>query len=279
MPNTRIGFIGQGFVGKNYADNFEARGFNVVRYAKEEPYINNQDAIKTCDIVFVAVPTPTAPKGYNASIIKSVLPIPRVGAIVVLKSTILPGLTRTLQKEFPDRIVVHSPEYLNEATAAEDVANPFVNIVGITEDSPETRKAAELVHSVLPLAPVSKTVSSEEAELAKYAHNCSGYTQIIFFNLMYDLAAKLGADWKNIEPILKADPFIPNRYASPVHKGGRGAGGHCFIKDMAALRLAYESAVGDKDGLDVIKSMEEKNKKLLTESGKDIDLLKGVYEG
>lgn len=277
MSSTHIGFIGQGFIGKNYADDFEARGHKIVRYAKEEPYNVNKDAIAKCNIVFIAVPTPTTPAGYDVSIIENVLPLTGIGAIVVLKSTILPGLTKKIQEKFPDRIIMHSPEFLSEATAAYDAAHPFMNIVGITKLTDEHRKAAELVHSVLPPVPFSKTVSSEEAELIKYSHNCSGYTQIIFFNLMYDLAEKLGADWKNVEESLKADPFIANRYASPVHKSGRGAGGHCFIKDMAALGNVYETVVGDQSGIDVIKSMEEKNKALLCQTKKDLDLLRGVY--
>src|SRR3989344_4154843 len=100
MPNVRIGFIGQGFIGKNYADDFEARGYNVIRYARNEPYKVNKDAIKTCDLVFIAVPTPTTSKGYDVSAIKDTLPLAKVGGIVILKSTILPGLTKTLQKEF-----------------------------------------------------------------------------------------------------------------------------------------------------------------------------------
>lgn len=277
MSETRIGFIGQGFIGKNYSDDFEKRGHKVVRYAKEEPYSANKDEIKNCDVVFIAVPTPTTPNGYDSSIIKNVIPLTRPDAIVVVKSTILPGLTKALQSEFPDRIIIHSPEFLSEATAAEDAAHPFMNIMGITENSPKHLQAADLVHSLLPPAPFSKTVSSTEAELIKYSHNCSGYTQIIFFNIMYDLAQAFGADWKNIEAAMKADPFVPNRYASPLHKSGRGAGGHCFIKDMAALSRVYETIVGDKNGTQVLKMMEEKNKALLKDSKKDLDLLSGVY--
>lgn len=272
-----IGFIGQGYIGKNYADDFERRGYKTIRYAKEEPYCKNLEAIKKCDLVFVAVPTPTTPKGYDASTIREVLPLTKKGAIVVLKSTIFPGLTRILQKEFPDKIIVHSPEFLSEKTAAYDASHPFMNIVGIPKNSAGHKKAAKLVLSVLPKAPYNAIVSSEEAELIKYSHNCSGYTQIIFFNLMYDLAEKLGAKWNNIEEAMKADPFVPNRYASPVHKKGRGAGGHCFIKDLAALSEKYGETVEDPLGLAVLKSMEEKNKKLLKDSGKDIDLLGGVY--
>ncbi len=59
-----IGFIGQGFIGKSYADDLERRGKKVVRYSLEEPYIKNKDRIRDCDIVFIAVPTPTTPEGF-----------------------------------------------------------------------------------------------------------------------------------------------------------------------------------------------------------------------
>ncbi|MGB3921710.1 MAG: hypothetical protein WBL19_00290, partial [Minisyncoccia bacterium] len=268
---------GQGYVGKHNADDFEARGHIVIRHAKEEPHHKNKDAIKDCDIVFIAVPTPTTPKGYDASTLRAVLPLVGRGKIAVLKSTIFPGLTEKIQDEFPDRIVLHSPEFLSEATARHDASNPFVNIVGIAKETPEHRKAAELVHFVLPKAPQSFTLKSVEAEIIKYTHNCSGYTQIIFFNLMHDLAQKLGANWKNIEEAIKVDPFIPTRYASPVHKSGRGAGGHCFIKDFAALREVYEKEVADEHGIAVLKNMEKKNIELLRTSGKDVEILLGVY--
>ena len=277
MNKIKIGFIGQGYVGKNYADDFEARGYHVVRYAKEKPYNKNKDAIKGCDVVFVAVPTPTTPKGYDSSIIRKVLPLVGVGKVAVLKSTILPGLTGKIQEEFPRIIVLNSPEFLSEATARHDASHPFVNIVGITKETLEYKKAAKLVHSILPKAPKNFTVKSIEAEIIKYSHNCGGYTQIIFFNLMYDLSQKMGANWKRIEEAIKADPFIPTRYASPVHKSGRGAGGRCFIKDFAAFREIYKKMVADPSGVSVLKSMEKKNIELLCSSGKDVEILESVY--
>jgi len=277
MNKIKIGFIGQGYVGKNYADDFEARGYHVVRYAKEKPYNKNKDAIKGCDVVFVAVPTPTTPKGYDSSIIRKVLPLVGVGKVAVLKSTILPGLTGKIQEEFPRIIVLNSPEFLSEATARHDASHPFVNIVGITKETLEYKKAAKLVHSILPKAPKNFTVKSIEAEIIKYSHNCGGYTQIIFFNLMYDLSQKMGANWKRIEEAIKADPFIPTRYASPIHKSGRGAGGRCFIKDFAAFREIYKKMVADPSGVSVLKSMEKKNIELLCSSGKDVEILESVY--
>jgi len=273
-----IGFIGQGWIGKNYADNFEGRGFGVVRYGLEDEYKDNKDKIKECDIVFIAVPTPTTPDGFSSEAIKSVLPLVGVGKIAVIKSTILPGTTEKLQEAFPDTFVFNSPEFLSESTAREDADNPFMNIVGIPVDSKEYREKADTVHSVLPKSPFSQVCKSKEAEIIKYAHNISGYFQIVLFNLMYDIANSVGAEWTSIEKAMRADPNVASRYSNPVHKNGRGAGGGCFIKDFAALKMFYsERLAEDTAGVDVWKSLEQKNIELLRQSQKDIELLKGVY--
>ncbi|MCR4325939.1 MAG: glycosyltransferase [Patescibacteria group bacterium] len=272
-----IGFIGQGFIGKNYADDFERRGYRVVRYSLEEPYIANKDKIRDCDIVFIAVPTPTTPKGFDFSIVRAGIELVGKDKTAVIKSTIVPGTARRLQKEYPDRTVIYSPEFLSEATAAHDAAHPFSNVVGLTDDSPRQREIAEEIHAVLPSAPFSLTCSSTEAEIIKYTHNGSGYTQVVFFNLMYDFASAHGCDWNLVQKAMEADPMISNRYARPVHKSGRGAGGHCFIKDVAALRAEYEQKLPDEHGIAVLKAMEEKNIDLLRSTGKDLDILEDVY--
>ncbi len=272
-----VGFIGQGFIGKNYADDFERRGFSVVRYALEEPYRGNREKIQDCDIVFIAVPTPTTPDGFDDSIVRGAIALVGEGKVAVVKSTIVPGSTKSFQAEHPGRIVLYSPEFLSEATAAHDAAHPFSNIVGMPVNDEAHRLAAAAVHKILPAAPFSLTCDSTEAELIKYAHNVSGYTQVITFNVVYELARELGVPWDAVGKAISADPLISNRYANPVHKSGRGAGGHCFIKDLAAFARLYESRVPDALGLAFLKAAEQKNIALLTESGKDTDLLRGVY--
>ena len=272
-----IGFIGQGYVGKNYADDFEQRGFSTVRYALEEPYRANKDKIAECDIVFIAVPTPTTSEGFDDSIVREAIALTGAGKTVIVKSTIVPGTAKSFQTQYPDRIIFYSPEFLSEATAAQDAAHPFSNILGSAIDDAAHRAAAEAVHALLPHAPFSLTCDSTEAELIKYAHNGSGYVEVVFFNLMYELAQKAGAAWAPIEQAMQADPYIANRYAKPLHKTGRGAGGHCFIKDFAALRALYEKQVGDFAGTAALVAFEHKNIALLKESGKDLDLLRGVY--
>ncbi|MDO8482026.1 MAG: hypothetical protein Q7S75_03010 [bacterium] len=273
-----IGFIGQGFVGKNYADDMEQRGYTTVRYALEEPYRSNKEKIKEADIVFVCVPTPTKPKGFDSSIVEAGVGLVGKGKIAVIKSTLLPGTTERVQKKYSDRIVLCSPEFLSVATAAWDAAHPFSNIVGMPKDTPMHRAAAKKVHNVLPQVPFAVTTKSVEAEIIKYAHNASGYVQVILFNIMYDLAQKMGAEWDVIQKAIEADPMVSNRYAKPLHKSGRGAGGFCFIKDFAALRSLYEKNLPhDAVGSAALRAIERKNIDLLTQTNKDIGLLQGVY--
>jgi len=66
----------------------------------------------------------------------------------------------------------------------------------------------------------------------------------------------------------------------PGAKTGRGAGGHCFIKDFAAVRHEYERLPKSKRDplwLALMKALENKNNDLLIRSKKDLDLLRGVY--
>ena len=149
LKKPLIGFIGQGFVGGNYADDFEKRGYEVVRYALEPQYVENKDKIKTCDIVFVCVPTPTTPKGFDYSIVADGLKLVGKGKIAVIKSTMLPGTTKELQKKNPNIVVLCSPEFLSVATAAHDAANPFSNIVGMPSTSPRHKKALALFGSAM----------------------------------------------------------------------------------------------------------------------------------
>lgn len=283
MEKPSIGFIGQGFIGKNYADDFERRGFEVTRYALEEPFVQNKDKIVLCDIVFIAVPTPTTPKGYDDSIVRSAVALTRPGASVVIKSTMLPRTTESIQKEYPDRIVMHSPEFLRVTQAARDAAFPDRNIIGITDE--KHRAAAEEVMKLLPAAPYKIICTSLEAEYVKYAGNLFLYMKVLFGNLMYELVEKEEADFNVIKNTVAADPRIGPSHLDVVHasghvgsKPGRGAGGLCFIKDVAAFRELYEKILPeDKAGAGILRALECKNVHLLTESQKDLDLVRGVY--
>ncbi len=274
----KIGCIGQGFVGKNMADDFEARGYEVVRYALEEEYVDNKDKIKECDVVFVAVPTPTTPDGSDASHVEEAVGLVGEGKSVVIKSTVVPGTTNRIQRSNPAVSVFFSPEFLSERTAAYDAANPFMNIVGVTKSSDDNSEKAKIILELLPDAPNEFIVSAEAAEIMKYAHNVNGYQRIVFANLLFDMATKLDADWSEIAPMMDADPALSPYYNTPVHKGGRGAGGNCFVKDMAAFRQRYaELLTSDEKGIALLKALEAKNLELLKATEKSQDLVEKTY--
>lgn len=280
---TKIGCIGQGWVGRHIADEFEARGFAVARYAKETPYNSeeNKKQIAQCDVVFIAVPTPTTSNGMSDSIVRSVIPYVGKGKIAVIKSSVLPGMTDAIQKANPDIFVFHIPEFLTEANAAHDAAHPSRNIIGIPDVKPALREKyeekAKLVLSVLPHAPEAFVCKAKEAEMIKFLSNCFLALKVIYANAAYDLAETLGADYEMVKRGLGADSRIGKSHLSVAHDGGRGAGGDCFIKDLAAFRKFYADTMGKGSATALFTDAETKNIELLAASGKDIRLLTGVY--
>lgn len=274
----RIGCIGQGFVGKSYADDFEARGFDVVRYSLEEPYVSNKELIQACDIVFIAVPTPTTPAGSDISIIREALDLVGTGATAVIKSTTLPGTTRELAEQYSDRFVLHSPEFLSKATARADVEKPKRNIIGIPFETDAYRERAEAVVAILPQAPYTLICASDESEFLKYVNNTFFYTKVVYMNILHDMAEKLGITWSRLRDAIAAEPWIGDMHIDPVHKSGRGSGGACMIKDFAAFAQLYrELCVLDEEGLRLVDALEQKNLKLLRDSGKDASHIRDVY--
>jgi len=269
-----IGFIGQGFIGKAYADDFEERGYKVVRYSQEPEYIENKEKIAECDIVFIAVPTPTTKDGFDDSILVSVMPVVGKGKVAVIKSTILPTTVDKLEKLYPDIFIIHSPEFLRAVTATEDAKHPHRNIVGVTEKS---KPFAEEVLKILPSAPYNKIVDAKAAALIKYGGNVFRYFKILFVNSLYELCQANDVDYEKVREALVADPFIGESFTQVVHDGGRGVGGYCLIKDFAAYRALFQEVSDDPELVSFLMSAENYNKRLLENSGKDTDKLKGVY--
>ncbi|HEV7449308.1 MAG TPA: hypothetical protein VGP13_02085 [Candidatus Paceibacterota bacterium] len=291
-----IGFIGQGFIGKSYADDFEKRGYSIVRYALEEPYRANKEKLQECDVVFIAVNAGTRPSGslrddghpavaYDDSNVRSTPALARPGAIVVIKSTLPPGLTASIQEQYPDRIILHSPEFLLETTAAKDASSPERNIIGIPKDTPEHQSAAQQVMDILPKAPYERIVAARDAEFIKYGGNAYLNVKIVFSNVLFQLVEKYGGDWEVIREVIGKDPRIGSSHMDLSLKDDppdvyrrRGAGRSCFIKDWAMLSELYAEAFPtDHSAIAALRGLEYKNAKLLREFDRYVDLLEGVY--
>jgi UDP-glucose 6-dehydrogenase len=128
------------------ANDFEERGFDIIRYDLDK-YKNNKEEIKKADIVFVAVPTPSIKRKFDSSILEEAIQATAPGQKVVIKSTVIPGTTDRLQKQYPDRYFFHSAEFLTEKKAKDDTKNPSRNVIGSTEIS---KHYAQDIMSILP---------------------------------------------------------------------------------------------------------------------------------
>lgn len=278
-----VGFIGQGFIGKNMADDFAARGYQIVRYDNEK-YIANKNLIKDCDFVFIAVPTPSTPHGFDDRILREVIKLVDDGKTVVIKSTIKVGTTEKYQKLHPKKYIIHSPEFLTEKNAVKDTKFPLRNIVGYTKKS---KIKAAAVLKLLPQAPHNFLINSREAELIKYMGNNFLFLKVVFANIVYNLARRKKVNYDLVADIVGYDPRIGHSHLAVNHnsghteKKGRGAGGHCFLKDMSAFVEMFKEeplkSEEDKLAAAFLEQAVQLNNQLLLDSKKDLDFLAEIY--
>ena len=117
-----VGIIGNGFVGEAQAFAF-APVSNVLIYDIDPLKANaTLDQVHKCDIIFVCVPTPMNANGsQDLTYINKVFDNAKEDPIYVIKSTVLPGTTNSIQYNYPNIKVVFSPEFLSERTAKLDM--------------------------------------------------------------------------------------------------------------------------------------------------------------
>ncbi len=244
-----------------------------------------QDDINDADVIFVAVPTPS-PKGGGAdlSILHQAVSTIKDGKTVIIKSTVPPLTVENLQKKYPLKRFIFSPEFLTESQVWTDFVRPDRQILGPTE---EGRRDVKEVLALLPMAPFSrpwssdyskKEVTATEAELAKYASNVFGYIKVIYGNILADISASLGITYDNVRDVISADPRIGPAWLDVEHGSYSGAGGFCFPKDMNALIAFVEKQLipktkdaglkkSLKQGVNVLKSIRNYNRELLKWQG------------
>lgn len=208
------------------------------------------EAIDGAEIVFICVGTPSAPNGqadlqYVFSAAESIAPYLKERAIIVLKSTVPPStnkkIERIVRKNTTKKFFTASvPEFLKEGSAVADSLDPQRVLIGATNDW-VIEKLKDL-HK--PIKGPKIVISSESAQLTKYASNAYLATRIAFINQIANLCEKTGADIEEVILGLGADERIGSHYWYP----GPGYGGSCFPKDVKELS-AFAQSVGEGDGL------------------------------
>jgi len=201
-----------------------------------------KSAVRTADVVFIAVGTPSR-RGDGHADLSHVHAAAReiAGAIseqtvVVTKSTVPVGtgdeVERIIREENPAArvAVVSNPEFLREGAAIRDFKHPDRIVIGT--DDPRARRVMAEVYRPLHLnsSPIIYT-DRRSAELTKYAANSFLATKIAFINEIADLAEKVGANVQEIARGIGLD----NRIGQKFLHAGPGFGGSCFPKDAMAL--------------------------------------------
>lgn len=197
-------------------------------------------AIPQAQIIIIAVGTPSSPEGkadtsYVYAAIDSLSPLIAEGTIVVVKSTVPPGILPTIRDRIAQKTKVtfhlaSMPEFLREGSAVADTIKPDRIIVGAEDD--QTAGILSELHK--PLGSPIIVTSPESAQLGKYAANSYLALRIGFINQIADLCERTGADVQEVISIIGADNRIGSHYWYP----GLGYGGSCYPKDVRELSYA-----------------------------------------
>ena len=264
LKTKKIGIVGVGMVGGALKRYFEKKGIKPFLYDKNKK-LGSLNEVNLADIIFICVPTPfDKKKGFDLSYVKEAISNIKGKKIIVIKSTVIPGTTEKLQKEFPQHTFLFNPEFLSEATADEDMQHPDRQIVGFTQKK-ESLKVAPEILKILPRAPFEKIIRASEAEMVKYFNNTFNAIKVIFANQMYDLCKGAGINYDVVmECAAKSKFILTDSHLHIFHKGYRGYGGKCLPKDIRAL-----IEFGEKIGVDLKlhKVAEKINNQLMKEQG------------
>jgi UDPglucose 6-dehydrogenase len=245
MSLHKIGIVGHGYVGR--ATVHALSPVATARYA--DPAVRGAvpltELVAWADALFVCVPTPQAADGRaDLSVVHAVMAELVSSAArgpVVLKSTVPPGTTARLAREYRLPMVFH-PEFLRERHHLADAENPKRVVLGWTEACVEAHRSGlrQLFSKRFPMVPLVE-LDSTGAELLKYASNALFGVKVSFANEMSELADRLGVAWEPLREALLLDPRIGDGHLQvPGPDGQRGFGGHCLPKDMSALRALAE---------------------------------------
>lgn len=240
-----IGIVGRGFVGSAVEFGFSAQtGCDaIVRIYDKDPLkrVNTlEDTVNESEFIFLSVPTPSNENGsINIDTLKLALKSisevnKRKDNIVLIRSTVTPGTTSSLQKEFNNLNIVFNPEFLTERSAKLDFINQSRFIIG-GEDSFIERVGELMKWRFGQSVPIIKT-NYETAELIKYMNNCFFATKVSFLNEMKLIADRCNADWDTAIDGFVRDGRVGHSHLSvPGPDGKYGFGGSCFPKDIQAL--------------------------------------------
>ena len=196
--------------------------------------------VRGADVAVFVTGTPVDehlnPKVHDVlKVVSAYLPYLREGQLVVLRSTIFPGVTRIVENllkgKFGEVRLAFCPERIVQGKGIEEIFNLPQLVSGVNEASEDA--AAELFGLI---APKVIRLRCEEAELAKLMTNAWRYLEFAIANQFYMMVEKQGLDFYRILGAMKED--YPR--AAGFARAGLAAG-PCLFKDTMQLSAFHNN--------------------------------------
>jgi UDPglucose 6-dehydrogenase len=242
-------------------------------------------AVKTSEVIFIAVGTPPADDGsadlqYVLAAAKGIAEHMDDYKVIVDKSTVPIGTGQKVKNAIKEVLVtrkvdipfdvVSNPEFLREGSAVQDFTHPDRVVIGA-----ESEKALNVMKDVYQVLFINETpfveTDIETAEMIKYASNAFLAMKITFINELANVCEEVGANIQKVAKAMGQDGRISPKF---LH-AGPGYGGSCFPKDTKALAEIARGCGQPMSLMDATVTANERQKlkmveKIEKELGKDL---------